>query len=293
MKVFKGDNFSNVYEESLRCLYTNPNYKTSPRGLSIKEDLGVVLEFNNPLNSLYTNKRRSSQFKYIAAEYLWYFLGKNDVDFISKYSSFWKNIQNEDGTVNSAYGNLIFKNKNEHNYTQYKWAIDSLIKDSDSRQAIMHFNSDRHQYASNKDFVCTIYSIFHIRDNKLHFTVKMRSNDAILGLPTDVAFFTMLHQQAFLHLTETYPTLEIGTYSHHIDSYHIYERHFDLVNDMLKHDFLPVSIPKLNNDLISKSGQPSIELIELNRNLNYNQTYSNDVLDWIKNQISNNVTHSL
>jgi thymidylate synthase len=293
MKVFKGDNFSNVYEESLRSLYTNPDYKTSPRGLSIKEDLGVVLEFKNPLNSLYSNGRRSSQFKYIAAEYLWYFLGRNDVEFISKYSSFWKNIQNEDGTANSAYGNLIFKLKNKHDYTQYAWAIESLIKDSDSRQAIMHFNSDRHQYESNKDFVCTIYSIFHIRDNKLHYTVKMRSNDAILGLPTDVAFFTMLQQQAYLHLKETYPNLELGTYSHHIDSYHIYERHFDLVNDMLEHYFLPVSIPTLNSDLISKSGQPSIALIELNRNLNYNQTHSNDVLDWIKNQISNNITHSL
>jgi len=35
----------------------------------------------------------------------------------------------------------------------------------------------------------------NIRDNKLNFSVSMRSNDAILGTPTDVAFFCLLQQQ--------------------------------------------------------------------------------------------------
>jgi hypothetical protein len=35
----------------------------------------------------------------------------------------------------------------------------------------------------------------------------MRSNDAILGTPTDVSFFTVLQQQALLHLQGMYPDL--------------------------------------------------------------------------------------
>jgi hypothetical protein len=45
---------------------------------------------------LYDNQRRGSQLRYISAEFLWYFLGRNDVEFIKKYASFWETIQNED-----------------------------------------------------------------------------------------------------------------------------------------------------------------------------------------------------
>lgn len=286
MKHFKGKSFADVYRDSLNSLYNSPNYESCPRGLSIKEDINVVLEIENPNDSLYINDRRSSQFKYIAAEFMWYFLGRNDVDYISKHASFWKAIQNGDGTANSAYGKLIFNNKNKFGVTQYQWAIDSLIKDPDSRQAIMHFNSENHQYSDNKDFVCTIYSIFHIRDNKLNFTVKMRSNDAILGLPTDVAFFTMLQKQALLHLREKYPNLELGTYSHHIDSFHIYERHFNLVSEMLNFEFIPSTLPELKSNLISKTGEPSKDLLELE---NSDNAYTDPTYKWIKSYLSNPV----
>lgn len=285
MKFFKGETFAEVYKASLNSLYNDPNYETNPRGLYIKEDLDVILQIENPLSSLYTNDRRSSQFKYIAAEFMWYFLGRNDIDFISKYASFWKTIQNEDGTANSAYGDLIFNRKNEYGYSQYQWAIESLIKDKDTRQAIMHFNSDRHQYSTNKDFVCTIYGIFHIRNNKLHLCVKMRSNDAILGLPTDIAFFTMLQQQALFHLKSTYPDLELGTYTHHIDSYHIYERNFQIVKEMLDFRFNPMEFPILDSNLINIDGTPSDNMLDLSNFINIDNLVNHSIYRWIIDNI--------
>ena len=260
MKVYSADDFSKVYEDSLRDLYFNPEYESSPRGLKIKENLGVVLEINNPLSCLYSNSRRGSQLKYIAAEFLWYFSGRNDATFISKYASFWNSIQNEDGTVNSSYGHLLFKKLNRFGKTQYSWALESLKKDSESRQAIMHFNLPEHQYDGNKDFVCTLYGIWQIRNNKLNLTVHMRSNDAILGTPTDIAFFTVLQQQMLSHLKPTYPNLKLGKYTHIIDSYHIYDRNFNLVNEMLSNEFKSLMIPKLNINLINPSGNSSSEL---------------------------------
>ena len=55
------------------------------------------------------------------------------------YSNFWKHLDNGDGTVNSAYGNLIFKERLSDGRNQYQWALDSLIDDKDSRQAIITF----------------------------------------------------------------------------------------------------------------------------------------------------------
>jgi len=257
MRVYKGENFADVYEKSLRDLYENPDYSSNPRGLQIKENLNIALEIENPVSSLYINERRSSQKKYIAAEFIWYFSGRNDVEFISEYASFWKSIQNADGTANSAYGNLIFNQKNKFGINQYEWAINSLSLDLDSRQAIMHFNVPDHQYDGNKDFVCTMYGIWHIRDNRLNLTIHMRSNDAILGTPTDVAFFSVLQQQALIHLKQKYADLKLGKYVHIVDSYHIYEKNFNLVEEMLNHEFRPDYMPSVKKSLIYMNGSQS------------------------------------
>lgn len=291
MRIYSGDSFAEVYSQSLNDLYINPQFETQPRGMKIKENLQVSLEIKNPLLSLYDNERRGSQNRYVAAELLWYFLGRNDVDFISKYAAFWKMIQNEDGTVNSSYGNLLFRNKNRFGTTQYQWAIDSLLNDRDSRQAIMHFNLPEHQYHTNKDFVCTMYGIFHIRDNKLFLTIKMRSNDAILGTATDIAFFTVLQQQALKHLQVKYPDLILGSYTHVVDSYHIYERHFDLVKNMINKKWTPIQFPKLNDNLIHANGKPTSKLILLEKYYQDSQLVSTDeIYTWIQNNMKDEVT---
>jgi thymidylate synthase len=259
MIIYQSKGFAEVYEEALFDLIRDPEYITQPRDMKIKESCDVALVIENPLSCLYTNPERSSQFKYIAAEFLWYFMGRNDVEYISKFAKFWESIQNSDGTVNSSYGNLLFTNKNEHGMSQYQWALESLIRDKDSRQAILHFNLPIHQRHGNKDFVCTVYGIFQIRNNKLNFTIHMRSNDVILGLPTDVAFFATLQSQMLKHLRQhgNYHDLELGTYTHMANSFHIYERHFDLANRMISHKFEPISIPAVEHNLITEDGSPT------------------------------------
>lgn len=293
MRVYKGETFADVYKIALADVLNNPEYITSPRSLKINEVTNAALVIEDPRFSLYENKRRSSQFKYIAAELVWYFTGRNDVEFISRFAKFWEHIDNGDGTVNSAYGNLIFTEKNQHNINQYQWALDSLIKDKDSRQAILHFNKPNHQRQGNKDFVCTLTGVFQIRDNRLNFTIDMRSNDLILGTPTDIAFFCMLQEQMLQHLSKYYPELEMGTYTHIVHSLHIYEKHFSLINDMLKYSFEPMSFPKINENIISELGNPlpsikELESIIINNNLKpFN---SKDILhNWIYESIFSDI----
>ena len=200
MRTYRGDTFADVYEKALRDTLENPDYTSKPRGMQIKEISNAALVIDDPYFPLYENEKRSSQFKYIAGETIWYFTGRKDIDFISRYSKFWSQLDNGDGTVNSAYGNLIFNEPLSDGRNQYQWALDSLIEDKDSRQAIIHFNKPSHQWKGNKDFVCTLNGVFQIRDNRLNFTVDMRSNDLILGTATDVAFFCLLQQQMLRHL---------------------------------------------------------------------------------------------
>lgn len=274
MKLIKGKTFSGVYEKSLHELLNNPEYETEPRGLKIKENINTTLIIEDPTQCLYENSRRGSQYKYIAAELLYYFTGRNDLAFIEKYAPFWRQIANPDGTVNSSYGNLLFTSKNEHGYSQWSWALRSLVSDKDTRQALMTFNRPSYQYNNNKDFICTLNGIFNIRDNKLNLTINMRSNDAILGTATDIAFFCILQQQALKLLKPHYPELEMGTYTHIANSYHIYERHFNLVDEMLTvNDFKPDRFLEIGEDFVDIDGNPNEELLNLMDCVENNKEY--------------------
>jgi len=257
MKVYKEKYVATAYKKILHDLLYNPEYISKPRGLEVKEIINCVIEIREPNYNLFVNNERSSPKKYIAAELLWYFSGTNDATFIEKYASMWKKLKNKNNKVNSAYGYLIFNEEtdNDDAYTQYEWVISSLVKDKDSRQAFMHFHKPRHQYFGNKDQVCTLVALFHIRDNKLNMTLSMRSNDVILGFMTDFTFFNILHQQVFTHLKIYYPELEIGTYTHISHSMHLYEEHYEKVENMLSSEFYPDKTPNLNISIIDESGK--------------------------------------
>jgi thymidylate synthase len=292
MRTYRGETFADVYEIVLRDVLKNPEYETAPRGMKIKEVTNAALIIEDPAECLYENERRSSQFKYIAAELVWYFTGRKDTKFIEPFAKFWKHIENEDGSVNSAYGNLIFTERNEYNKTQWEWALNSLIQDKDSRQALLHFNKPKHQYDGNKDFVCTLTGVFHIRENRLNFTIDMRSNDLVLGTPTDIAFFCLLQQQMLVLLKPYYPELSLGTYTHHVHSLHIYEKHFGVIKEMLKKPFESMSFPEIQESLIDESGNPVNDLKLLEAEIIANDhtiKYDDNLLCWISEAIFENI----
>jgi len=294
MRIYHGDKFADAYEAILTDVMLNPEYETAPRRQKIKEITNACLTFN-PTFPLYENGIRGSKFKYIAAELVWYFNGDNDIEFISKFANFWKYLDNGDGKANSAYGNLLFVERTPSGFSQWRWALESLINDKDTRQAILHFNLPKHQYSGNLDFVCTLNGVFQIRDNHLNFTINMRSNDLILGLPTDVAFFCLLQQQMLSHLKEVYPDLKMGTYTHFINSAHVYEKHFDLVTNMLNAKytnepynpaFIPLSFPPLGENLIRKNGNPTPDMKQLHLDIiigenDHSKIFSDPLYKWI------------
>jgi thymidylate synthase len=255
MKIYRGKHIATLYRDILNDLLDHPEYISKPRDMEVREIINCVIEVEEPNMNMYSNEIRGSQEKYIGSELLWYFSGTDKADFIEKYASMWKALKDKNNHVNSAYGYLIFNERNEHGLTQYDWVISSLIKDKDSRQAIMHFNKPYHQYFGNPDQVCTLVALFHIRDNKLNMTLNMRSNDVILGFMTDFTFFNILHQQVYLHVKEYYPELRMGSYTHTSHSMHLYERHYKKVEEMLKYDFIPTSTPELNTPIITERGK--------------------------------------
>jgi hypothetical protein len=261
MKVY--NNASEAYLGTLADVYFNPDVKSSPRGQPCREKLDYSFRVLQPdSNALVTRDpvRNETIRSYTAKEVALYDSCTNSAQDFGKASKFWLSLANPDGTVNSAYGHLIWAKPSHgsdfetESYvvhpstkpgegsvhstrpvrrTPWQWAKQSLIDDKDTRQAILRFSLPEHQWKGNKDQTCTMHGNFLIRNDQLHFSVVMRSNDLTLGLVYDMPWFMGLMDRMIEELKGTYPNLTKGHYTHTVHSLHIYEKNEEMVKKML------------------------------------------------------------
>jgi hypothetical protein len=86
------------------------------------------------------------------------------------------------------------------------------------------------------------------------------------------------------HLKLTYPNLKMGSYTHIVHSLHIYERHFELVKEMLSSPFSHMSYPHLNENLITKKGHPTdnMNLLESDILLGFDgELFDDSLFEWL------------
>ena len=229
---------------------------SQPRDMKVKEL--TVQNYKIDSTRPFANfESRKFNWKYLAGELVWYLNQDRDVDYIGNFSNFWKNITNPyTNEINSNYGSLLFGD-------QLYWAKQSLIQDINSRQAIAFLNQPKFQFPGNKDFVCTMYLNFWIRNNELHMKVQMRSNDIFYGLTFDAPFFAIVHQHMLLWLKERYKDLKLGHYFHCVDNIHFYERHFELANNIVSESD--------NQDFTINLVKPLFDIDDINRNVEFTQ----------------------
>lgn len=174
---------------------------------------------------------RKSNENYLKRELDWYLSLDPTIEKV-KDVKIWQNIcSKKDSTVNSQYGILVY---GEENNNQFQKALDSLIKDKDSRQAVIIYNRPSiHEdaYRDGKhDFICTFYQQFFIRNDRLECITNMRSNDCIFGIFNDLPWFECVYNDMYRELLKTYPNLEKDKLIYIANSFHCYERHFELLN---------------------------------------------------------------
>lgn len=241
MKVY--DNVNEAYLGVLEDVLNNYDYKTAPRGLPIREKLDYSFKVLNPTSDPVETKdlvRNKTIAEYTRKEMELYDSCSNKAEDFGKASKFWLQIANPDATINSAYGYLIWGNKSHGNpsyagemMTPWEWAKQCLLNDKDTRQAILRFGLPEHAYPGVKDFTCTINGNFLIREDRLHLTIIMRSNDLNKGLVYDMSWFISLMDKMILELKDKYPNLTKGHYTHFAHSSHIYEKDIEVIKKMI------------------------------------------------------------
>jgi len=220
------NNLNDIYYELLKSLLYESEYmSTTKKGDLINEFINISFVLKNPINCFATIRNMS--FDYLKGEIEFYLSGSPFLKDIVKYAKFWENVTDDDRSVNSNYGKLLLHDRNLHNYTQFEYAKDMLLKNSDSKKAVMTIYSKENAFKSN-DNPCTMYLQFFIRDFKLNLFVKMRSSDIWFGIPYDVPFFVLIQNKMLIEYNQEIKDYKImlGNYFHQAGSLHLYQRNF-------------------------------------------------------------------
>lgn len=222
------------YFTLLKKVYTKGEIVVS-RGLKTLELRNQILELDT-YNCFSVSKIRDWEDikKYLYPELAWYMSGERDISPILPYSKFWEQIRNKDNTANSNYGDLVFYRKNIHGITSFQWALNRLVEDKYTRKAIVLYNDRSFFFPENKDLICNQHQNFHIRNNYLECSVCLRSSDMLYGLTFNCPWWSFVQQMMFLFLKDYYPELKLGSITAFLESVHIYENKFNLVNQMLE-----------------------------------------------------------
>jgi len=228
-----------------KIIYTNlysQGKLVSPRGFKVLEIENFHVEF--PSYYRFINfKSRKLNLDYIKKEFLWYLNGNKFDLSIVEHAKLWKDMINKEGIIHSNYGQYIFGENN-----QFDYVIKTLKEDKDSRRAIISILNKDHVLSKDADLPCTIALSFRIRNNKLNMSVHMRSQDAIYGLASDLPCFSFIHEMIYMTLKNDYLDLLIGNYYHIVDSFHIYSKHFEMLDKIISQDeFEDLKCPKILN----------------------------------------------
>jgi len=218
------------YKKKLWDVYRHPDFVCKPRGLKITEKINDswIIDMDDPIITL---PERKLSYSFMFGEAAWMLEGRNDVESVSKYVDGVKRFSDDGVTFFGAYGPKII--------TQTSYVVDTLIKDNDSRQAVL--NIWRENPRSSKDIPCTLSLQFFLREASddlwLHTVATMRSNDAWLGTPYDTFNFSAISFWIALHLNRNGIKCKVGSLNIQAGSRHIYETDFKKLDSLFTSNY--------------------------------------------------------
>lgn len=169
---------------------------------------------------------REMRFSFIP-EIMWFLSGSNKVEWLSKHTKIWDSFAEPNGLVTSAYG---FRWRHHFGVDQIDAALSKLRDDPSTRHAVvMMWDPMTDITQKQKNVPCPYTFTLNIIHGRLHLHLVIRSNDMVLGFPTDVAGFALL-----LNIFAQELRVRPGILTVSISNAHVYENHMDVVTEMGK-----------------------------------------------------------
>lgn len=232
-----GNNIDSIYKDTIyKVLYFGDQVEA--RGLKFKEILFSHIILTNPRARIVQNTERNISKKFMIAEFIWIMSGQNSLDMISFYNKNYSQFSDDGKTLHGAYGPRL---RNWNGFDQLTNCLERLENDKGSRQSVAVILDPGKDFTEKtKDIPCNDLLQFFIRDNKLHMSCYVRSNDINWGFPYDIFHWAML-QEMFASILD----VELGEYHHFVGSFHIYDKDYKKMEKCLSYNDAHIPMQKM------------------------------------------------
>ena len=192
----------------------------------------------------------------IIHELIWFINGDTNIKYLQDNGvTIWDEWADKNGDLGPIYG-YQWRNWNSDGVDQLNDVIKSLKTNSSSRRMIVTAWNPNIIPDSSKSFEenvrngkaalppCHAFFQFYVSDNKLSCQMYQRSADVFLGVPFNIASYSLL-----THMVAQVCDLEVGDFIHTFGDTHIYLNHIEQVDLQLTREPMPLPTLKLNKEV--------------------------------------------
>jgi thymidylate synthase len=240
------------YKEALEFILNNGKDKQDRTGVGTRSVFGYQMRFDLQKGFPATTTKKLA-WKAVVSELLWFLEGSGDERRLAEIlygdrnartdhgvlkptiwtanaqADYWKPKARFDGDLGRVYGVQWrrWSNYLAYHFDQIQILIDSIKKDPNSRRHIVSaWNPGELDQMALPP--CHVMSQFDVTDGKLSCQMYQRSCDMFLGVPFNIASYSLL-----THIIARECGLDVGEFVWVGGDCHIYNNHFDAVKEQL------------------------------------------------------------
>ncbi len=192
---------------------------------------------------LLTTKR--VYFKGVVHELLWIISGSTNIKYlVDNNVNIWNEWADENGELGPVYGKQWRRwEGKDSTVDQLKNLIEGIKNNPSSRRHIIN----AWNVADVKDMAlppCHAFIQFYVSGNKLSCQLYQRSADLFLGVPFNIASYSLL-----LMMVAQVTGYEVGEFIHSFGDLHIYTNHLEQVKEQITREPRKLPKVKLNKDI--------------------------------------------
>jgi thymidylate synthase len=234
-----------VYLDLLQKIMDDGVQKTDRTGTGTKSIFGYQMRFNLAEGfPLMTTKK--VHLKSIIYELLWFLQGDTNIKYLNDNGvRIWDEWADANGDLGPVYGKQwrAWKGYNGETYDQISYVVDQIKNNPDNRRMIVSgWNvADLQSLIAGKKTApppCHTMFQFYVANNKLSCQLYQRSADTFLGVPFNIASYSLLTM-----MIAQVTGRELGDFVHTLGDAHIYNNHFEQVKLQLSRT--PKTLPKM------------------------------------------------
>lgn len=228
-----------AYLDLLQDVLDNGVAKEDRTGTGTLSVFGRQLRFDLSKGfPLVTTKR--IHLKSVVHELLWFLKGETNIAYLKENGvRIWDEWADENGDLGPVYGSQwrAWESPNGTKIDQISKVIEAIKTNPDSRRHIVSAWNVA-EVDNMKLPPCHFVFQFYVAGGKLSCMLTMRSVDTFLGLPFNIASYSLL-----THMVAQQCDLEVGDFIWSGGDVHIYSNHMEQVQTQLARE--PFELPKL------------------------------------------------